>query len=152
MSVFFSSRKTVFTKLTWHLLDTWWIDRESSCPLDSFSTLGGSIKPHLLCLMFLYLDTCSTPVSVDDQILDTLLNTSWRLHLSRFTKVLYILPHAIWISFLSISLSIALSLHLPNTLISHPIFSLRFLQAYSRISSLGKLLISHSSCISCFET
>ena len=75
MSVFFSSRKTNFIASssplrhlldTWlsvelpsfflsqsrHLLDTWWVDRESSCPLDSFSTPGGLIKPHLLCLMF----------------------------------------------------------------------------------------------------
>ena len=35
-----------------HLLDTWWVDRESSYPLDSFSTPGGLIEPHLLCLMF----------------------------------------------------------------------------------------------------
>ena len=141
---------------SWHLFDTWWIDRESSCPLDSFSTPSGLIEPHLLCLMFLYLDTFSTPVSIDDQILDTwlhtLLDTSQHLHLSSFTEVLYILPYVIRTSFLSISLSIALSLPLPNTLISLPIFSLRFLQDFSRVSSLGKLLISHSSCISCFET
>ena len=35
-----------------HLLDTWWVDRESFYPLNSFSTLGGSIEPHFLCLMF----------------------------------------------------------------------------------------------------
>ena len=78
--------------------------------LDTSSTPGGSIKPHLLCLMFLYLDTFSTPVSIDSQILDTLLNTSQHLHLSSFTEVLYILPHVIRTSFLSISLLIALSL------------------------------------------
>ena len=135
-----------------HLLDTWWIDRESSYPFDSFLTPSGSIKPHLLCLMFLYLDTFSTPISVDGQILNTWLNTlldTFRhLYLLSFTKVLYILPHAIWTSFLSK----ALFLHLPNTLISLPIFSLRFLQAFWRVSSLGMLLISHCSCISCFET
>ena len=86
--------------------------------LDSFSTPGGSIEPHLLCLMFLYLDTCSTHVSVDGQILDTwldtFLNTSQHLHLSSFTEVLYIIPCAIRTSFLSISLSIPLSFHLLN--------------------------------------
>ena len=54
--------------------------------------------------------------------------------------------------FHSISLSIALSFSLPNNLISLQSWSSRFLQAFSRFSSLGKLLISHSSCISCFET
>ena len=37
------------------LLDTWWIDRESSCLLDSFSTLGGLIE-----LLFLDLMSCSS--------------------------------------------------------------------------------------------
>ena len=36
-----------------HLLDTWWIDRESSCLLDSSSTPGGSIE-----LLFLNLILC----------------------------------------------------------------------------------------------
>ena len=36
-----------------HLLDTWWIDRESSCLLDSFLTSGGSIE-----LLFLNLILC----------------------------------------------------------------------------------------------
>ena len=36
-----------------HLLDTWWIDREISCLLDSFSTPGGSIE-----LLFLNLILC----------------------------------------------------------------------------------------------
>ena len=77
MFVFFSSRKTGFkmwldTSLTpprylaicrasqaffllqsRQLLDTWWIDRESSCLLDSSSTLGGSIE-----LLFLDLIPC----------------------------------------------------------------------------------------------
>ena len=36
-----------------HLLDTWWINRESSCLLDSFLTFGGSIE-----LLFLNLILC----------------------------------------------------------------------------------------------
>ena len=77
ISVFFSSRKTVlknwlgtsstpfryhaicrasqafFLTQSRHLLDTWWIDRESSCLLDSSSTPGGSIE-----LLFLKLIPC----------------------------------------------------------------------------------------------
>ena len=40
-----------FLSLSLQLLDTWWIDRESSCLLDSFLTPGGSIKLLLLDLM-----------------------------------------------------------------------------------------------------
>ena len=77
MSVFFTSWKTVlknwldtsstpprylaicrasqafFLTQSQHLLDTWWIDRESSCLLDSSSTPGGSIE-----LLFLKLILC----------------------------------------------------------------------------------------------
>ena len=92
MFVFFSSQKTVFKKLArhlaicWaskfcflsqfqHLLDTWWIDRESSCLLDSFSiarlinwasvldmvvcSLTHAWHLHLLTAIFL------TPTSID---------------------------------------------------------------------------------------
>ena len=93
-----------------HLLDTWWVDRESFYPLNSFSTLGGSIEPHFLCLMFctstlsrhLYLSMAksSTPYST----------LSRHLHLSTFTKGSIYSPCAIRTSFLSIFLSIALSL------------------------------------------
>ena len=111
--MFFPSWKTIFKQSrhlldTWlsvellrsflsqsrQILDSWWIERESSWILDSFSTPGGSIEPHLLCLMFLYLDTFSTLVSVDGKILDTwldtLLDTSRHLYLSRITEALYI--------------------------------------------------------------
>lgn len=51
------------------------------------------------------------------------------------------------------SLSRYISVFSPKTLSSHSkLCSLRFLQAFSRISSLGKLLILSPSCISCFET
>ena len=51
LSSFFS----FFLSHSRQLLDTWWIDRESSCLLDSFSTLGGSIE-----LLFLDLMSCSS--------------------------------------------------------------------------------------------
>ena len=50
LSSFFSC----FLSLSRQFLDTWWIDRESSCLLDSFSTLGRSIE-----LLFLDLMSCS---------------------------------------------------------------------------------------------
>ena len=175
MSVFFTSQKTAFKSWldtssipcylssflsfflsqSWQLLDTWWIDRESSCLLDSFSTAGGSIE-----LMFLYLMVCSstppgylylsktnflTPLLID---VTTILNTSsieiyWGfIYTSSCDQTLISLDLSLDSSFIS----------LPNNLISLQSWSSRFLQAFSRFSSLGKLLISHSSCISCFET
>ena len=82
MSVFFTSRKTVlkswldtsstphrylaicrasqafFLTQSRHLLNTWWIDRESSCLLDSSSTPCGSIE-----LLFLNLILCCSILS-----------------------------------------------------------------------------------------
>ena len=75
MSVFFTSWKTIlkswldtssiasysssslsfFILLSRQLLDTWWIDRESSYLLDSFSTVGGQVE-----LLFLHLMVCSS--------------------------------------------------------------------------------------------
>ena len=75
MSVFFTSRKTslkcwlntssvpcclssffsFFLLQSWQLLDTWLIDWEWFCILDSFSTLGGLIE-----LLFLVLLGCSS--------------------------------------------------------------------------------------------
>ena len=116
ISVFFSSRKTVFknwldTSLTppryldicrasqaffltqsQHLLNTWWIDRESSCLLDSSSTPGRSIELLFLKLILCYsipqlsTTTFSTPPStasstppdtlaVDNHFLNTSLNS-----------------------------------------------------------------------------
>ena len=41
-----------FLMQSWHLLDTWWIDRESFCILDSSSTPAGSIELLFLNLLF----------------------------------------------------------------------------------------------------
>ena len=162
MSVFFTSRKTgfkswldtssipcclssffsFFLSQSWQLLDTRWINREWVCILDSFSTPGGSIE-----LLFLDLIPCCS-------ILAWYLN--YRRPFSRYLiylvllKVLFKPPHAIQFSFHSISFSITLCF-LSQTLSSHSNFiPQRFLQDFSSLSSLGKLLISHSSCISCF--
>ena len=80
MFVFFSSRKTIlkswldtsliasylssflssFLSQSRQHLDTRWIDQESFWPLDSSSTPGGSIKPYILLLVFLFVDSFST--------------------------------------------------------------------------------------------
>ena len=122
-----------------YLLDTWWIDRASVLGSDE-----------------LFLDTCSIPrLSTSiflDTYLDSFLDTSRHLICRVLLSVLYKPPCAIQTSFHSISLLIALCF-LSQTLSKslQSCFS-KFLQAFSRFSSLGELLISHSSCISCFET
>ena len=93
-----------------HLLDTWWIDRESSCLLDSSSIPGGSIEKapassiasrHLVdrssfCSWIWWvvprylLDTSVVDDHFLDTYLDSFLDTSWHLHLSSFTEGLYI--------------------------------------------------------------
>ena len=138
-----------------HLLDTWWIDRESFWPLDSSTTPGGSIEPHILLLVFLFLDSFST------HDLSTLLfstparQMSWH-HLDTSSVKIY------WGLYLSSScdppviFSISLSIDccfLSQTLSSLPqIWSTRFLQASPSFSSCGKLLFSCISCIHVFET
>ena len=94
--------------------------------------------------------------AVNDHFLNTylhsFLDTSRYLHLSSFIEGLYIHFFAIWFSFLR-SLSICPHLFISQTLsLSLQSCSSRFLQTFSSFSTLGKLLISHSSCISCFET
>ena len=164
MSVFFSSRKTgfkmwldtsstpcylssfssLFISYSRQLLDTWWIDRESSCLLNSFLIPGGLIELLFLDLM----NYCSILV----RYLSCRQAFSRHLICQALLSVLFKPPRAIQTSFHSISLLIALCF-LSQTLSSHSNLNpQRFLQAFSIFSSLGKLLISHSSCISCFET
>ena len=89
---------------------------------------------------------------IDKHFLDTYLDTSRHLICRDLLRVLYKPPCAIQTSFHSISLSIALCF-LSQTLSSHSIFFLKgFFKLFQGFSSLGKLLISHSSCISCFKT
>ena len=109
-----------------HLLDTWWIDQESFCLLDSFSTPNGLIELLLLILM-----CCSSIPSqhlscrraFSRHLLDRSLDTSWYLHLSRFTcwdllDALYKASVRFRNHFSSISLSILLCFS-PKTLSSH---------------------------------
>ena len=119
------------------LIDPWYlVDRSSFC-----SWIWWVVPQYLL----------DTSV-IDKHFLDTYLDTFRHLICRDLLRVLYKPPCAIQTSFHSISLSIALCF-LSQTLSSHSnLDPQRFLKAFSRFSSLGKLLISHSSCISCFKT
>ena len=179
MSVFFFSWKAIFEKLAWYLLDTssiasylssflsfflsqsrhhldtFWIDWESFWPLNRFLTLGGSIEPHLLLLVFLFLDSFSTydlltllfstpTLQMSRHHLDTSsVEIYWWLHLcsSCDPPVIFLISLSIDCCFLSQTLS-----SLPQ------ICSKRFLQASPSFSSRGKLLFSCISCIHVFET
>ena len=124
--------------------------------LDSFSTPGGSIELMFLYLMiysstppqYLYLSNTFFLNTFLDRWLDTSLNLICQDLLKHY---LFFLVRSKPHFFQSLSLDSSL-FSLPNNLISLQSWSSRFLQAFSSFSSLGKLLISHSSCISCFET
>ena len=115
------------------LLDTWWIDRASILGSNSLLLDTSAVNKHFL-----------------DTYLNSFLDTFRYLICQALLKVLFKPPRAIRFTFHSISLSITLCF-LSQTLSSHSNFiPQRFLQDFSSFSSLGKLLISHSSCISCF--
>ena len=102
-------------------------------------------------IWFLLLDTLAVDKHFLDTYLDSFLDTSRYFICRTLLKVLFKPPHAIRFSFHSISLSIALYF-LSQTLSSHSNLNpQRFLRDFSIFSFLGKLLISHSLCISCFE-
>ena len=137
-----------FLMQSWHLLDTWWIDWESFCILDSSSTPAGSIE-----LLFLKLILCcsipqlskttfSTPSSkVSLTPPDTsAVENYWRTYLNLHND-----PSLISSICPCLFISQTLSLSLPTS-------SLSFLQYFSSFSTLGKLLIPLYSCISCFKT
>ena len=135
--------KFFFLSQSRHLLDTWWIDWESSYLLDSFSTARSIDRAFVLDMvvcsltysLHLYLSTTifSTPTSIDVSTPSSVEIYWWPIYS----------PHTIRISFLSIFLSIPLTFHLPNLSHSLQTSSSRFLQVFSKFSSLGKLLISH---------
>ena len=146
ISVFFSSRKTVFKSL-----------------LNTSSTPGGSIKKVLVSsiasrqlgrsIELLFLIWWFVPRHMlDTYICQRLFSRHLPRQIARYLSTpssieiywwpIYS-PRAIRSSFLSISLSIPLSFHLPNLSHSLQSSSSRFLQAFSSFSCLGKLLISH---------
>ena len=104
-----------------HLLDTWWIDRESSCLLDSSSTPGVSIE-----LLFLKLILCCSIPQLSTTTFSsppsTPLDTSAVKHYWR--SYLNLLHDPSLIS--SISLDLSTPVHLPNTLSFTPNLFLKF--------------------------
>ena len=127
-----------FLSLSLQLLDTWWIDRESSCHLNSFSTLGGSIE-----LLFLDLMSCSSipqlsttsssiPTSIASLIpLDTC------IYRALLRVYIFILRDPILISLISLNLSAPV--HLSNTLSLTPNL---FLCDFSSFFKILLLLVS----------
>ena len=137
-----------------HLLDTWWINQESFCLLDSSSTPGGSIE-----LLFLNLiRCCSIPSRYLNYRRPVPRHLSQQLprylpipQLSSITEGFIYSSIAILLSFLR-SLSICLWLFISQTLyFSLQTSSSRFLQAFSSFSTFGKHLIPLYSCISCLK-
>ena len=112
-----------------HLLDILWIDRESSCLLDSSSTPGGSIE-----LLFLNLTLCcSIPqLSKTRSSTPTLTASSIPPDTSAveiYWKV-YIFLNCDSSLISSISLYLFVTVHLPNTLIFIPNLFLKYSSSF----------------------
>ena len=143
ISVFFSSRKTVlkswldtsstpprYLAICWafqaffltqsrHLLDSWWIDRESSCLLDSSSTPGGSIE-----LLFLNLILCCSIPQLSTTASSTHTSTASSTPpdtsaVEHYWRV-YIFFHRDPSLISSISLDLSAPVHLPNNFFFTP--------------------------------
>ena len=142
---YLSSFLSFFLSQSRQYLDTWWIDREIFWPLDSSSTPSGSIEPHILLLVFFFLDSFSTPDLLTSLFLTHTRKMS-RHHLDTSSVKIYwwfiYSPRVIRNSFLSISLSIPLTFHLPILSYSLQTSSLWILKLSSSFPSLGKCLIS----------
>ena len=132
-----------FLLQSWQILDSWWIDRECSWTRDSFLIAGGSNELLFLCLCF-----------VPRHLLDSFICRccfSWflprqmarHLYLSRITEDLYKGQARSGLHFLSISLSIPLSSHLPNHFRSIQTTFQVIFNLFEGFSLLGMFLISH---------
>ena len=150
---YLSSFRNFFLSQSRQHLDTWWIDQESLWPLDSSSTPSGSIEHHILLLVFFFLDSFSTRDLSTLLFLDTFSTDvstptrqmSWhQLNTSSVENYWWSInsPCAICSSFLSISLSILQTFHLPILSYSLQTSSLWILKLSSSFPSLGKCLIS----------
>ena len=103
LSSFFS----FFLSYYQQLLNTWWIDQESSCLLDSFSTPDGSIE-----FLFLYLMDCS---STRPRYLYLLMTVSLPASIELYWGSIYSFLHDL-ILISSISLDLSAHVHLLNTI------------------------------------
>ena len=172
MSVFFSSRKTVLKSwldTSWYLaicrasqaffllqsrqlLDTWWIDRENSYLLDTWWI----DRAFVLGSDELFLDTFSIPqLSTTFFLIPTLIASSTPLDTCIYRDLLKVYIYLLRDPFLisSTSLDFSAPVHLPNILSFTPnLFLWDFSSLFQDFSSIGKFLISHSLCISWFET
>ena len=175
----FHSRKTDFKKWLdtssippWHLA----ICRDSSAVsyrfLDSSSIPSGSIEKALISSIAsrhlvdrssfcswiwriaprYLLDTLAVEDHFLDTYFDSFLDTSRHLYLSTFTKGLYILSSRSDSHFFDLSRFVRTCSSLKHSLSHSKPLPLWFFKLFQDSSSLGKFLISHSSCISCFET
>ena len=88
-----------------HLLDTWWIDRESSYLHDSFSTLGGSIE-FLFLKLILCCSILARYLSCWRPLFDTSLDTSWYLSCRALLKVLFKPPSRSFSHYFDLSRSV----------------------------------------------
>ena len=101
--------QAVFLTQSQHLLDTWWIDWEGSCLLDSSSTPGGSIE-----LLFLKLIICCSIPSrylsyrrpIPRHLPQQLLDTSRYLSCRALLKGLYISQSRFFSHFFDLSRSV----------------------------------------------
>ena len=114
------------------VLDTWWIDREYSYLLDSFSTLGVSIE-----LLFLDLIPCCSIPQLSTTIFSilTLIASSIPLDTCIYRDLLRVYIYFLRDPFLIslISLDLYTPVHLPNTLsLSLQTSSFVIFQAFSR--------------------
>ena len=123
-----------FLSLSRQLLDTWWIDRESSCLLDSFSTPGG-----LIVLLFLDLMCCSSIPQLSKTIssIASLTPLDTCIYRALLRVYIYLLRNPNLIS--SISLDLSTPIHLPNTISLTPNL---FLCDFSSFFKIFLLLVS----------
>ena len=116
---YLSSFFNFFLSHSRQLLDTWWVGRESSCLLDSFSTPGGLIE-----LLFLHLMDCSltppwylylsTTISSIPSSIAVLISFDTCIYRDLLRIYIFVLCNPILIS--SISLDLSAPVHLPNTI------------------------------------
>ena len=125
----YRASQAFFLTQSQHLLDTWWINRESSCLLDSSSTPGGLIEFLFLKLILccsipqLLTTTFSTPPSI---VSSTPPDTSAVEHYWRSYLNLHRDPSLIS----SFSLNLSAPVHLPNTLSFTPNLFLKFSSSF----------------------
>ena len=138
--------KLFFFSQSRHLLNTWWINQESSCLLDSFSAARSIDRASVLDMLGCS-STLARHLHLSTAIFSTPTSTAYSIPL--YTYICRDLLMAYIISscdpqLISVDLSRNTSVFsTPKPLSLTPIFLLKVSSSFSRFSSLGKLLISH---------